>query len=229
MMWLMLVCSVLPALGIMYYVYREDYYEKEPFSWLFISFLLGIASVAPAYLGSYIGDQLGLSDSSGNWVETLIFAFGVVALTEELAKWLFLRFAIYPRKVFNEPYDGIVYAVMIGMGFATFENVVYTLQYQDWETVIGRMLTAVPAHAAFGVLMGYYMGLAKFAPNYKLPIMLVGLLAAILLHGAYDFFLMQENWPGLTFLAFVVLFFGLRYSRRAMALHQGRSPFKNQA
>ena len=53
---------------------------------------------------------------------TAIYAFGVVALSEELAKFLFLRYFIFKYRAFDEPYDGIVYAVMIGMGFATFKT-----------------------------------------------------------------------------------------------------------
>jgi RsiW-degrading membrane proteinase PrsW (M82 family) len=68
---------------------------------------------------------------------------------------------LYNNKNFNEPFDGIVYAVIVSMGFATIENIIYVFQY-GFATGILRLFTAVPAHAAFGILMGYFLGKAKF-------------------------------------------------------------------
>ena len=53
--------------------------------------------------------------------------------------------------------SGIVYAVMVSMGFATLENILYVYSY-GYETGVLELLLAVPAHATFAVLMGYFMG-----------------------------------------------------------------------
>ena len=50
---------------------------------------------------------------------------------------------------------------MIGMGFATLENILYADRF-GLQTVMIRAFTAVPAHAIFAIIMGYYIGLAKF-------------------------------------------------------------------
>lgn len=104
--------------------------------------------------------------------QQFIKAFFVVALIEEFSKYIFVRFYSQPKKYFNEPFDGIVYAVMVSMGFAAIENIAYVSQ-GGMGTAIVRAFTAVPAHATFAVLMGYFMGLAKFAPSKSKNVSLI--------------------------------------------------------
>jgi RsiW-degrading membrane proteinase PrsW (M82 family) len=44
-----------------------------------------------------------------------------------------------------------------------------------YETAVLRAFTAVPAHATFGILMGYFMGKAKFSNN-RFKLNMAGLL-----------------------------------------------------
>lgn len=225
---LLVVLALAPIAAIVWYVYAKDKHEKEPTKLLFYCFALGIVSIIPALLGSELGISLGL-DESPNMFMTFLFAFFVVALAEEGAKFLFLRFYIFPKKEFNEPYDGIIYAVMIGMGFAAFENLLYVVQ-GGWEIGLLRMFTAVPAHAVFGGMMGYFVGLAKMMPNRadRTLQLAKGLGIAVTLHGLYDFFLFQQNFEILGFMSFILLFASIRYTQKAIAMHQEISPFSAQ-
>ncbi len=110
------------------------------------------------------------------------------------------------------------------MGFATLENILYVSQYGMGNAIV-RMFTAVPAHASFAVVMGYYVGLAKFR-NQAVLLQLQGLLMAVILHGAYDFFLMINSIPLITAGALVSLLLGIRFSLKAIRLHQQNSPFR---
>lgn len=225
----LILLALAPAAAIVWYIYGRDKFEKEPRHLLVRAFFLGIFSIVPALIGSIFGESLGIGISANIWL-TFVHAFFVVALCEEFAKYIFLRWFMFPRPEFNEPYDGIMYGVMVGMGFAAFENVLYALQ-SGIETTILRMFTAVPAHGAFGVIMGYYAGLAHIIPQKRNFLFLKGLLLATIAHGAYDFFLMQRNYEGLMLMTPVVLILSIRFSRRAIAYSQEISPFnpKNQA
>jgi RsiW-degrading membrane proteinase PrsW (M82 family) len=154
-----------------------------------------------------------------------------VALVEEFSKYIFVRGILYRNPNFNEPFDGIVYSVMVGMGFATLENVMY-VEDGGWSVAVLRMFTAVPAHAAFAVLMGYYLGLAKFV-HHKSHYGWYGLLIASIFHGAYDYFwfIGQVNgvWAGIWIGAIVSLVVGVMLSKRAIKIHQEASPFQFQA
>lgn len=154
-------------------------------------------------------------------------AFFKVALIEEFSKFIFVRFVLYNNKNFNEPFDGIVYAVMVSMGFATVENVVYTFQY-GFATGILRMFTAVPAHAAFAVLMGFFLGKAKFTHRRGLYYSLIALLAPTLFHGSYDYFWFVSYIPGIWTGALISLIISFILSRQAIRLHQQASPFIQQ-
>jgi RsiW-degrading membrane proteinase PrsW (M82 family) len=155
-------------------------------------------------------------------------AFFKVALVEEFSKFLFVRLILFPNKNFNEPFDGIVYAVMVSMGFAALENIVYVFQY-GYQTGILRMFTAVPAHATFGILMGFFLGKAKFSHTRKMFYTLTALLTATFFHGAYDYFWfiaqVKGIWAGIWMCAILSLVIGLFLSRIAIRLHQQSSPF----
>jgi RsiW-degrading membrane proteinase PrsW (M82 family) len=110
------------------------------------------------------------------------------------------------------------------MGFAALENVLYILQY-GVSTGITRAFTAVPAHATFGILMGYFMGKAKFSKN-RIQLNLLGLLGATIFHGFYNFFLFINFVPGTLIGAILSLVIGTVLSRKAIKKHQKDSNFK---
>ena len=226
MAYILIVFAILPGLAICYWIYRQDRYEKEPFNVLFKAFVAGCASTIPAML---LQIQLQDWENADSLADTAIFAFAIIGLTEELSKFLLLRFFIYPNDEFNEPMDGIVYAVMVGMGFATVENLIYVFNTHDEGsigTAIGRAFTAVPAHGAFAILMGSYIGLAKFVPERRNTYMFTGLILAIFFHGLYDFFLLQKVYQGLGALAIAALVWGIAASRQLIRFGQELSPFK---
>jgi RsiW-degrading membrane proteinase PrsW (M82 family) len=130
-------------------------------------------------------------------------------------KFLVLRKIFFRKPDFNEPYDGIMYSVVISMGFAGAENLLYVLN-NGVEVGVLRMFTAVPAHAGFAILMGYFVGKAKFSLRYKNYYCFIGLFNAILFHGLYDFFLLQQNYAALQYFAFIALIVCLILSFRAL-------------
>jgi RsiW-degrading membrane proteinase PrsW (M82 family) len=96
---------------------------------------------------------------------------------------------IWRDKNFDEYFDGIVYATFIGLGFACIENIEYVFMY-GFGAGVSRALFAVPGHFLFGVLMGYFLSLAKFTPEKRKKYIFLGLLFAIIAHGLYDWLLM---------------------------------------
>lgn len=208
MTWSLLILAIAPALAVCGYIIHKDRFEKEPMWLMVVAFFLGVVSVFPAVIGSMMGSNFVNND--GNFINTALYAFLVVALSEEAAKFLFLRYLLFNRKEFNEPLDGIVYAVMIGMGFAAFENIFYVAEGGNGVALF-RMLTAIPAHAVFAIIMGYYVGHAKFDLTHRSELMKKGLLYPILLHGAYDFFLLQKKIPLLSIVALVGLWYAVKY------------------
>jgi RsiW-degrading membrane proteinase PrsW (M82 family) len=116
---------------------------------------------------------------------------------------------------------------MVGMGFATLENILYVFQYGA-PTGFIRMFTAVPAHASFAILMGYYLGKAKFTHHKNIYYSVLALLIATAFHGAYDYFWFVSYIPGIWIGAIISLIVALILSRSAIRIHQDASPFIEQ-
>lgn len=221
----LLIFALAPVFIIILYIYIKDKYEKEPKRLLLISFLLGafVSVIITTILYLFFDYFLPIPKEDSIW-QQFIKAFFAVALIEEFSKYIIVRYFAQPKKAFNEPFDGIVYAVMVSMGFAALENVMYVTN-GGIEVALLRAFTAVPAHATFAILMGYFMGKAKFSNN-KVVLNLTGLVLAVLFHGSYDFFLFIDFVPGIWVGAFASLFIGIVLSRKAIKKHQDISQFK---
>ena len=213
------ILAVAPPLLIAYYIYQKDKYDKEPKGLIIKSFVFGCLTVIPVLILETIFNE--------NLFSSLFFYMLLgVALIEEGVKFFFLKKYLFDHKEFNEPLDGIVYAVMISLGFATVENLFYVFNYagdQETRVAIIRMFSAIPLHAACGVIMGYFVGLAKFkgeSNNYLFK----GLLAAVVIHGLYNYFIFLGDASSLSF---VCLFVAILYSRKAIKLHQEDSKIRN--
>ena len=74
-----------------------------------------------------------------------------------------------------------------------------------FHTAIIRAITAVPAHAIFGITMGYYFGIAHMYTEIRKENLIKAVLFPILLHGVYDFILMVEiSWLLIFFVPYVI-------------------------
>ena len=169
----LLILSLAPVFIIAGYVYFRDKYEKEPIRLLLLSLFFGALTVIPimfleSFLAGFAGLFSGLSAAAWN-------AFIVAAFSEELFKCIVLYLLIWKSRDFNEKFDGIVYAVFVSLGFAAVENVLYVMG-NGVGTGISRAITAVPAHAIFGITMGFYFGMAKFYEKKRYQLKMKALL-----------------------------------------------------
>lgn len=224
----LLAVAIAPGLAISMFIYYMDKFEKEPLHLLVKCFFLGALVIIPAiFLNKFFFSVVAPSQSV---IGMASFAFLVIALSEELCKFAAVRFFAFPKVDFNEPYDGIVYSVMVAMGFATTENIMYVLVQDSFpdslKVGVIRMFTAVPAHAAMGIMMGYFIGLAKFH-RAKNVLMMTGFFAAMIFHGVYDLLLTMQNYPFMTAGAIVSLFISIQLSMKAINNSGKYSPYKD--
>jgi len=90
-----------------------------------------------------------------------------------------------------------------------------------------RSLTAVPAHAMFGVAMGYYLGIAKFARTpYREKYFRLGLIVPVALHGIYDFILLSQRYYIMAVFIFYVIYLWKRGMSNVRELVEC-SPYKD--
>jgi RsiW-degrading membrane proteinase PrsW (M82 family) len=225
---LLIALAIAPGIAISLFIYSRDKMGKEPLRYLVISFLLGMASTIPALIIQLIAGDDYKTYHTHSILAYALYSFGIVALSEEGSKFLVLRAYAYPKPDFNEPFDGVVYAVMVGMGFATVENIEY-IQRFGFHTGVVRFFLSVPAHAAFAILMGYQVGMAKWTPSRSTWLMWKGLLIAVFFHGTFDFFLFLQQNRAITeyvsegllsFGAFATFYIAIRLALRTLRMHR---------
>ncbi len=222
--YLLLFLAVLPGLLISYAVFRADKYEREGTLNLLICFGLGAMATFPAVAF----EKWACPDTdTANWDlwKTIGIAYGAVAFNEEFFKMLALLLGAFIWRFFNEPMDGIVYGVLVAMGFATAENILYINRFGA-EPLLLRTFTAVPAHLVFGIVTGYYTGLAKFSPPKTTNLLAFGFILAVIIHGTYDLLILQRSSDWLVVLGSVALYLCLFYCIELVRVHQENSPFK---
>ncbi len=179
--------GALPAILAMAYVDRLDAKRPEPQRTLR---LVAFAGALSGFLVVAVGALLRpLGPEVGTYAAALYDAFVVAAGPEEAAKLACVLIVAWRRPEFDERMDGIVYGARAGLGFALVENVVYLLIIPDSlgefvSLFVARALLAVPGHAAWGAILGYFAARRRF--DGRGPGMLGGYLLAVALHGLYD-------------------------------------------
>jgi RsiW-degrading membrane proteinase PrsW (M82 family) len=231
------VLSVFPAMAFAGYVWKVDVTMQEPLELLVVTFSLGFlfagfaAVLNSAFSGVFM--QFATPDAAPlvAFLAPALYFFLVVGPVEETVKWLAIRLYAYRSDRFDAVVDGAVYGAVAGLGFATIENAIYiarevvTISQIANEGVaesIALQTAAVrtlagPGHVIYSAFAGYYLGLAKFNPENRGPIVVKGLVVASVIHATYNTSVTNLGFvadtlglpSGATFLAFVVAFDGL--------------------
>ena len=203
--------AVLPSIFLAYRVLSYDRVEKEPVGLLIKLFIFGMLTCIPAAIIEAVGEMVISGISPSDLLTSALTYLLLVPLAEEGMKLLALR-TTHDDPNFNYTFDGIVYGVMVTLGFATLENVLYVLSFQTVETAIMRAIISVPMHCVCGIFMGYYYGVARgqeargSEDQARLAYRLC-LLIPCIIHGLFDFSVDQESLIvvllGLAFTLFV--------------------------
>ena len=224
---ILLVAACIPSIVLLCYIYRKDRAEKEPFSLLALLFGLGAASALPVVIAELALGKLNVFPE-GSVPSNFHEAYIVAGLCEEVGKFLVLYFVTRKNKNFNCLFDGVIYAVVVSLGFDTLENILYVFE-NGLQIALTRAITSVPGHMFFGVLMGYFYTFwhlfsnlevveQKYAqmrlidtvqPNKvnKTTYFVLALVVPILVHGTYDFLIFSAT--SVTIVAFFILLIGL--------------------
>lgn len=219
---LVLLSALAPVAVALLYIFRKDSAQPEPAKWLAKAFLYGVLSALLSFvfsmpLGTIFGIELD-AEVYPSIFDAFADAFLLAAIPEELAKFIMLWLLLRKNPHFDEKFDGIVYAVCIGMGFAGIENVMYLaggIEDDTWIGIgIGRALFSIPGHFLFAVLMGYYYSLYYFGIDRSTKAKVMILAAPILAHGLFDGILfctnVDEGLSVICLLLFLYLFNKLR-------------------
>jgi protease PrsW len=207
------------AVGIfwLWYYYRQDVYDKEPIQFVALIFILSMPlSILTGLLQYTLDAGTGRFTERAGFLTASLFYLFVVAVTEELAKFFVVITVAYPNRAFNEPVDGIIYAIAASLGFATFENIFYILDRGVFVLLLRGPVSTL-GHALFAAIWGAAVGMCLREKNWWRRVRLIsfGLLLSILAHGfynilvslSYPFFGSGLEWLSLSGMVFLVFLY----------------------
>jgi RsiW-degrading membrane proteinase PrsW (M82 family) len=217
------VSGLLISTGMWGWVLRRyDRLEPEPIKVLLrVGLWGGLMSVIPAIICNSLGSHfLGLggfvADSARRITLPLALGSAVfIGINEETWKFLATLRLVKRLPEFDEPIDGMIYAMTVALGFAAIENVEYMVRFGT-GVLIARSVLSMPIHLACGAIWGYGLARARFISREQKygKTVLPYLLAAAGVHAAFDFFLFLRTWTFL--LVFPLLLFIVWYSNRKL-------------
>lgn len=197
-----LFAGLLPTIvfGVIAYYILQKRSPLTP-SKAILAVMLGVISAVPAYyFQAWL--ETTMDPDYSIWWQAAIVAFLIVALIEEVVKTAMLWVSNYIVPI-DEPLDLLAISVLIAMGFAGIENVLYSEMF-GWDDALFRAMTAVLGHVCYAILIAYFTAM-QFPDRKKIKPYIQGLLVAFLLHGLYDFFIVQRISMPLMIGALVVL------------------------
>tara|TARA_R110002096_G_scaffold161007_3_gene327380 strand:+ start:28009 stop:28725 length:717 start_codon:yes stop_codon:yes gene_type:complete len=193
---LLILPIVVPVLFWSAYHYHKDRHLPEPPGHLLLAFALGLLAAGGAKLMYLALEPAGLRFdaielAANNRPGLLAYALLAIGPIEELAKLLPFVLVIIHLKEFDEPLDGIIYASFIALGYAAVENFLY-LDYLTPLETIARGFASPVVHILFASIWAHWITQAWLAGRSLLKALLRGYFLAALLHGLYDFLVLQH-------------------------------------
>jgi len=219
-----LAVSVIPAFAFLAYIMYMDRREPEPLGFVLRVAALGSLSALAALLAEILLDRAPLFHGEGLG-PLLLVSFVQVAPVEEACKLGVVLLFVWRSPYFNEENDGIVYTGASALGFALLENLAYVFE-NGIGTGILRAFSAMPLHVFTGVILGYHVGIARFAASRDAARTMVGrgFAVAYLLHGVYDALALSGSAAALLLLPLLagVAAFGVIFLQKGRKLSLAR-------
>jgi len=206
-----MLLSAGPTLFWLFICLRLDKAAPEPGLQIFKTFLWGCLITIPIIpLAGSLTRLVQDTSWFGSISLIIILSFLIDGFIEETSKYLILRYRTYRSVHFDELRDGFVYGMVLGLGFAFVENVLYGFLIGDLmtgaSTILLRGFTSTFMHFLAGGIIGYHLGLVKFNPVKKPKLIIFrGVIIAILFHGLYNTIVRFDWWWNLIPLAILLI------------------------
>jgi RsiW-degrading membrane proteinase PrsW (M82 family) len=209
------VLAAIPVFPVVATYLWLDRYEAEPKLLLLFAFGWG---AAVATLGALIFNSVSavMIASAGENADLITPVLVAPVVEESFKGVLVLMILLLRRREFNGIVDGLVYAGMVGIGFAFVENILYLGRMMNDEALreyglsgvgflfILRCIVSPFAHPMFTAATGIGVGIASRTPNPAVKVLapVTGWMVAVLLHGVWNF---SASLGSAFFLLFVVV------------------------
>ena len=210
-----------PGLIWVSYIYSRTITSPEPQRLVLIALAWGMFSTLPASLLNDIGariidvDQNALLGKGGFGRPELILVSVIAPLVEELLKPIGLLFVM---KRLRTPYEGVLYGVACGMGFAMIENLLYELFILIWYgsdawtiNAFARGIGSTVLHAVGPAAVGYAIAFSNQMEKPLTKYITIAYVFGIVMHGLWNgiatmpFMLEGKTWEYVSYGLIVIM------------------------
>jgi len=199
----LLLLAIAPGLIWLFYFLKKDVYP-EPKRMILKIFFWGMLSALPAALIEFgfqrlTPEKILFLDGWGHNLVTFLAAVVGVGAVEEIIKYLVVQGKVLGSSELDEPMDLVLYMIIAGLGFATLENIFiffspdifpYTLR-ETFSLAVFRFISATFLHALCSGTIGFFLAMSFCETKRKKLLLPAGFAIAILLHGLYNFSIMN--------------------------------------
>ncbi len=183
---------IAPSIFVLLLILGHGAMEKKAFRLFSGSFFFGLIAALPMIVAMYYIKHYWLEHAS-SIRRFLFFAFAIIGFLSELFKFLFLRYKYIRNDLLTKPFDGILYGIVISLGYATAANVFFFFEW-DYTEMKSVVLYTIPfANIFTGIVLGFFIGMGKFRQPSFID-SLTGLGAAVFFQGFYNFCLFSEDY-----------------------------------
>ncbi len=176
---IVILLALIPAL-IWLRIWRGKTASKKARRYMLLAFGMGALSVFPVFLVHWIWETFPQTDLINLITQTevsveqkIIILFTIVAIVEEIAKFLVVLSIDKSSKLIVSIHDAIKFGVVAGLGFAFAENIYYfytvgiSMQIVQFIALFSfRSLITVCGHLIFSGIFGNFYGISKFSKSY---------------------------------------------------------------
>jgi RsiW-degrading membrane proteinase PrsW (M82 family) len=180
-----LIVGLIPSFIWLYFWTREDLRHPEPKSLIAGSFLAGsiaviVAIFAEKYVATFVSDPT--------------LRYSIWAGIEEVLKFIAVAIVALRSADNDEPIDAMVYSIVVALGFAALENMLFLLGPLSSGEIARSIVTgnmrfigATLVHIACSASIGFALGITFYKKKIiKILAATIGLGVAILLHASFN-------------------------------------------
>lgn len=191
-----IIGGIAPTLVWLWFWLREDKAHPEPRRLLLLTFILGMCAVVVA---------IPLEQLIAYAPLTPLFIFLGWATIEEILKYVGAYAGGMHTRAEDEPIDAMVYVITAALGFAAAENTLFILQpflsgdvYNGLITLNIRFIGTTLLHIVSSAAVGAAVALSFYRKKrVRHEYFIVGMLAAIVLHTLFNFFILRVGSMGI--------------------------------
>lgn len=178
----------------------------EPAKMILKIFFWGMLITLPVLLVELGASKIIVGLNLPRLFTLVLYWFLAIALVEETFKYLVVRIKILKSYEFDEPVDTMIYMAVVALGFAALENIFYLVPSAEKMFSLGELIMTTAAvsffrfvgatflHALCSAMVGYFLALS-LCKRKNMWLTAFGLFFAVLLHGLYNFSIMEIETP----------------------------------